>query len=351
MFGSIGFLAASGSRVLVPNIVGLTTSAASSALSAVGLVLGSSTGSTTSGANSGNNGYVASQSVSSGSYVNFGTTITYTTYSYTEPPPPPNPPVWTDSSIVNSFTAGSSYSDSVSATNGASYSFIQPDGNVYPYWVQGVTIDSGTGMITGTPTTAGQAYKFAIRASNAGGSVDSAVYQGTVSSTPGSLTSVEITFTPAYASTELQGNIKYTNNTGATYSISVSTSAGTISPTSFLVGGYSAPGSPTVVNQPFLVNGLSAGQQITVSASGGNASASASATTLSGSPPDPDPTYSYYFEYDLGQPMCVEFVDAQGNVTLSSGQTVSVNAGNCGSQSIYAFTNATFYWTCCRVEN
>lgn len=69
----------------MPNIVDLPTSAASSALSAVGLVLGSSTGSTSSGATSENNGKIATQSVASGNYVDYGTTITYTTYNYVPP--------------------------------------------------------------------------------------------------------------------------------------------------------------------------------------------------------------------------------------------------------------------------
>lgn len=343
---SIGYFASSGSSVLVPNIVDLSTGAASSALSAVGLILGSSTGSTSSGATSQNNGNIASQSVSAGSYIDYGSTITYTTYAYS---PPPSPPSWTDSSISNSFTAGTPYSDSVSATNGASYSIGQPDGNVFPYWVEGVTIGSGTGVLTGTPTTAGQTYKFFIRASNAGGYVDSPVYEGTVSSPSGSLTSASVTFDAASSQTQLTGTASFVNNTGATYSISLSTSAGSISPTSFVAGGYSGPGSPTTTNQAFTVTGLSAGQTITVTASGGNASASASATTSSSG--GGSPSYSYYFEYDLGQPLCLEHYDATGSVYLNAGQTTTVSAGNCGNQSIYAFGSGTFYWSCCRVTN
>lgn len=85
MLGYLGYYGAT-SSVAVPNIINLSTSAASSALSAVGLVLGSSTGVTTSGANSGNNGLVASQSIASGTLVEPGTTVTYTTYNYVAPP-------------------------------------------------------------------------------------------------------------------------------------------------------------------------------------------------------------------------------------------------------------------------
>jgi hypothetical protein len=110
---SIGYVASSGSGILVPNIVGLTTSAASSALSAVGLVLGSSTGSTSTGATSGNNGYVASQSVASGTYTDFGTTITYTTYSYT----PPCSPSYSYSEQVTSSCNGCTYTYNLIATD------------------------------------------------------------------------------------------------------------------------------------------------------------------------------------------------------------------------------------------
>jgi hypothetical protein len=85
MLSSLGYFAAAGSTVQVPSIIGLSPSTAASTLSSVGLSLGSSTGSTTSGATSGNDGQIASQSISSGTYVAYGTTITYTTYSYVPP--------------------------------------------------------------------------------------------------------------------------------------------------------------------------------------------------------------------------------------------------------------------------
>ncbi len=108
---SIGYFASSGSGVLVPNIVDLSTSAASSALSAVGLTLGSSTGSTSSGANSGNNGNIASQSVASGTYVDYGTVVNYTTYSYTPPPPTCN---FDPGTVVETYI----YNDPAGCVNG-----------------------------------------------------------------------------------------------------------------------------------------------------------------------------------------------------------------------------------------
>ncbi len=337
---SIGYVASSGSRVLVPSIVDLSTSAASSALSAVGLVLGSSTGSTGSGANSGNNGYVASQSVSSGTYVDYGTTVDYTTYSYS---PPPSPPSWTDSSIVNSFTAGSSYSDSVSATNGAAYTWEYVDSgngaNPNSYWVQGLTIQNSTGEITGTPTTSGQAYSFRLVAYNAGGTIYSSTYSGTVNSSSSPNISLSVSFNTPTSSSSLSGAVIAENNmTGASYSVSVSTSAGSVSPTSFVVNGYESK------YVPFTVSGLSANQTATVTASSNGVSANNSATTLS--------SVTYRFAYQSNSypsAQSGETVSTEGILSASGpqiGTTVYVNAGNCGSSGISVQAPQLYYWRC-----
>jgi len=110
---SIGYVASSGSRVIVPNIVGLTTSAASTTLTAAGLTLGNSTGSTGTGATSENNGKIASQSVASGSAVDRGTTVTYTTYSYT----PPCTPSYSYSEQVTRACNGCDYIYNLIATD------------------------------------------------------------------------------------------------------------------------------------------------------------------------------------------------------------------------------------------
>lgn len=341
MLGGIGFLSG-GSRVIVPNIVGLSTSAASTALSAVGLTLGSSTGSTSSGANSGNDGYVASQSVSSGSDVDRGSTITYTTYSYTAPVSPPS---WIDSTISNSFQAGTSYSDSVSATNGAAYTweYVDSGNGASPstYWVQGVSISNSTGQITGTPTTPGQVYSFRIVAYNASGTIYTSTYSGTVASgstSPALILSAS--FSTPSSSTSLSGSaIGENNTTGASYSVSISTNAGTVSPTSFVVNGYESK------YVPFTISGLSPGQTATVTVSSpGFASATASATTTSG------PTYRFAYQgstYPL--PIDEETVSSQGILNATGpqiGTTVYVNAGNCGSNGIYVQAPQFYYWRC-----
>jgi hypothetical protein len=342
MLGGIGFLSG-GSRVIVPNIIGLSTSAASAALSNVGLVLGSSTGSTSSGATSENNGYVASQSVSAGSDLDRTSTITYTTYSYT---PPVSPPTWIDSAISNSFQFGTAYSDSVSATNGAGYTWEYVNsGNgasTNAYWVQGVTINSSTGQITGTPTISGQVYSFRIVAYNASGTIYSSTYAGTVASSgSGPNISLAVNFNTPSSSTQLSGIVTGDNfSTGGSFSVSISTTAGSVSPTSFVVPGYSE------VIQPFTITGLSAGQTATVTVSSNGVTASDTATTTSA------PTVTYRFassgsNYPL--PMSGEVISSQGVIEGTGpmiGTTVYVNAGNCGSNGIQIYAPQFYYWRC-----
>lgn len=335
MLGGIGFLSG-GSRVIVPNIVGLSTSAASTALSNVGLVLGSSTGSTSSGANSGNDGYVATQSVASGADLDRTSTITYTTYSYTAPS---NPPSWIDQTISNSFTAGSAYSDSVSATNSPNYLIVEPSSGTYSP-ISGIGINSSTGAITGTPTTGGQTYRFRIMAYNNDGTIFSQDFSGTVNASGTSVT-LSVSFSNPSSQTSLSGQAIAENNmTGASYSISLSTTAGSISPSSFVVNGYESK------YVPFTVSGLSAGQTATVTASGASTSASASATTLSG--------YTYRFAYQgstYPSAQAGETVSSQGIIEATGpmiGTTVFVNAGQCGSNGINVQAPQFYYWRCFR---
>lgn len=67
--------------------------------------------------------------------------------------------VWTDQTIsTNSLDIGSYYSDSVSANNASSYSYT---GSLPP----GITLNTNTGAISGTATTAGT-YTFTLKATN-----------------------------------------------------------------------------------------------------------------------------------------------------------------------------------------
>lgn len=154
-------------QVIVPNVVGETQSSAISILQADDFTV--NTGTTTSGANSSNNGTVASQTPSAGSSAELGSAVTISIYTF-------NPPVWTDNTIVNTFVVGTSYSDSVAATNSPSYSITS---GTLP---AGISINSITGAITGTPTTSGD-YSFVISATNSFGSV-SVTYGGVVTAPP-----------------------------------------------------------------------------------------------------------------------------------------------------------------------
>ncbi len=84
--GSIGYVASSWSRVIVPSIIGLSSTVANSTLTSANLSVGTVT-TTTTGATSGNNGTVASQSLSAGSDAERSTSVSYVTYNYVEPPP------------------------------------------------------------------------------------------------------------------------------------------------------------------------------------------------------------------------------------------------------------------------
>lgn len=343
---SIGYFASSGSSVLVPNIVDLSTGAASSALSAVGLVLGSSTGSTSSGATSENNGNIASQSVAAGSYVDTGTTITYTTYAYS---PPSYPPYFTDSTISGLGVVGIAFSDSVSAANMQYSGTYSITSGSLP---SGISLNSSTGAITGTPTTA-SAYSFTITAQNSYGAA-SASFSGFISS--GAALSLGVYFDTPSSNTQLTGYIFAENTSGAARTVTLTTSAGSISPTSFVVN------SEAVVTPTFLVTGLSSGQTVTVTASNSTlgTSESNSATTTGtsggggGGGGGSTPTYTYYFDFDLGTvtaPAGAANVTSGSVMTYQSGNVTVNTGGGCGSQTFFAFTSGTWYWVCYGLAN
>lgn len=86
-----GLFASSSSLVIVPDLSGLSSSEALSALSNAELTIGVVT-TTGSGANSSNNNKIASQAIVAGSLVERYSAISYSLYSYSAPPPPEPPP-------------------------------------------------------------------------------------------------------------------------------------------------------------------------------------------------------------------------------------------------------------------
>jgi hypothetical protein len=73
------------------------------------------------------------------------------------------PPIFTDSTISSPGTVGVFYADGVTASSVVSYSLAS--GSLPP----GISLSTGTGSITGTPTTAGT-YSFTVSANNGFGS-------------------------------------------------------------------------------------------------------------------------------------------------------------------------------------
>jgi hypothetical protein len=119
--------------------------------------------------------------VPAGSYTVSGTftttgvvgTATITPFTVNVSAPPAPAPVFSDASVSSSASVGVAYSDGVAASNSPSYSVVS---GALP---NGLALDTGTGAITGTPTTPG-VFTFVIRASNGGGSVDTGTLTITV---------------------------------------------------------------------------------------------------------------------------------------------------------------------------
>lgn len=126
---------------------------------------------------------------------------------------PKSPPVWTDQVVSTSFTVGTPYSDAVAATNSPTYSVSS--GSL----PSGVSINSSTGEVSGTPTTK-QSFSFALRAANNDGSVTSSTFTGTTVAPP---VWIDTTLGPIY-----QGR-SYSDGVSATSPISASPTVYTVS--------------------------------------------------------------------------------------------------------------------------
>jgi hypothetical protein len=155
-------------------------------------------------------------------------TVTSRTYTITQPP-----------TITSSLTAtgevGAVFSYQITASNGAtSY-----NATGFP---PGLNVDTSTGLITGTPTTAGTT-NITISASNSGG-VGSATFVLTVNPEPVIFTVSPVSFT---YNGSAQGPVITPAVSGATYSISgtaSATTAGSYSVTATATGNYTGTSGP-----------------------------------------------------------------------------------------------------------
>jgi hypothetical protein len=92
----------------------------------------------------------------------------------------PPAPVFSDSTLIAQASIGSSYSDAVVASDVTTYSVRNPSNpSLSGTLPAGLTLNSTTGTITGTPTTAGET-SFRIRAENVTGSTDTAILTITI---------------------------------------------------------------------------------------------------------------------------------------------------------------------------
>jgi hypothetical protein len=90
-------------------------------------------------------------------------------------------PVFSDSTVVATAVVGTAYSDSVAASEAASYSVRNSDNTGAGTLPGGLNLNTSTGAITGTPTTPG-VFTFRIRATNVTGSTDTGILTITVTS-------------------------------------------------------------------------------------------------------------------------------------------------------------------------
>ena len=137
--GSIGYVASSWSRVIVPSIIGLSASAANSALTSASLSVGTVT-TTTTGATSGNNGTVQSQSLSAGSDAERSTSVSYVTYNYIEEPPPGVLGIWYSYCMPNFGPSGPTFAADTNCVD--RYNLLMNLGEIGSSWSCAVGYDN-----------------------------------------------------------------------------------------------------------------------------------------------------------------------------------------------------------------
>jgi len=145
-------------------------------------------------------------------------------------------PAWTDSSIAN-MIYGQAYSDGVTASGYPAVTYSVSAGAL----PSGITLNSSTGTITGTSSTAGS-YSFTIKAENAAGSVTQ-MFTDSLFVTPSwtDNTLVAFTYNTAYSDgVSATGSPTYTISSGSLPTgLSLNSSSGAVTGTPTYYGTYS----------------------------------------------------------------------------------------------------------------
>jgi outer membrane protein OmpA-like peptidoglycan-associated protein len=124
----------------------------------------------------------------------------------------PTPPTWTDSAIAD-MTEGVAFSDSVAAAGSPAPTYSVSSGSL----PAGLSLDSTTGAITGTPTSTGL-FAFVITASNTGGSITES-FSGSVSEAAAAPTWSDVILGSFSKNISFSDDVAASGNPAPTYSI------------------------------------------------------------------------------------------------------------------------------------
>lgn len=171
--------------------------------------------------------------------------VSGTSPSCPPPPPPTYPPSWSDNSLAG-FQAETAYSDGVSATNMSYSGSYSVSAGSLP---SGISLNTSSGAVTGTPTTAFQTYSFTIQASNSYGTITTS-FSGTVADSPthppvwsdSSLAAFTVgeVYSDSVTATNMSYSGSYSVSSGSLPAgISLNTSSGAVTGTPTTAGPYS----------------------------------------------------------------------------------------------------------------
>jgi hypothetical protein len=169
-------------------------------------------------------------------------------------------PVFSDSTVVNTATRGTAYSNGVSASNTSSYSVFS---GALP---TGLSLNTSTGAITGTPTVVG-VFNFVIRAT---GSFEGTTNTGTLTITVRPATPV---FSDGTVDSSARVGIAYSDGVTASEAASYSVFSGSLpaglslnTSTGAITGTPTTPGTSTFVIRATNVTGSANTDSLTITA-------------------------------------------------------------------------------------